>query len=391
MALNEQSTDQALLDAEHELWRTSFSYIKSMAVKSALDLGLADAIDHHGGAATLPQIVDKVKVHPSKVSCLRRLMRVLTVSGIFSIQQRQNVVPPAIANGNGAATSNGNGPATTNGNGAATTNGTDSAAEPLYALTPVSRLLVGSRNLVSIMSMILDPAFITPFLGIGAWFEHALPDPCIFRQQHGVALWKMANKNPAFDALINDGMVSDSSFIMEIAIRECGEVFQGITSLMDVAGGLGAASQVISKAFPGMECTVMDLGHVVAKAPTCTAVKYVVGDMFESIPPADAVFIKWVLHDWGHKDCVKILKNCKKSIPSRENGGKVIIMDIVVGAGPSGVKHKELQVLFDLYMTIVDGIERDEQEWEKIFQEAGFSGYQILPVLGFRSIIEVYP
>jgi hypothetical protein len=102
----------------------------------------------------------------------------------------------------------------------------------------------------------------------------------------------MAEKDPAFDALINDAMVSDSSFIMEIAIRECGEVFQGITSLMDVAGGLGAASQVISKAFPGMECTVMDLGHVVAKAPTGTAVKYVAGDMFESVPPADAVFIK---------------------------------------------------------------------------------------------------
>ncbi|XP_051209901.1 O-methyltransferase ZRP4 [Lolium perenne] len=407
MALNGHSIDQALLDAEHELWRTSFSYIKSMAIKSALDLRLADAIDHHGGAATLPQIVARVKVHPSKVPCLRRLMRVLTVSGVFSIQQQQNVVPSATTNGNGAATANGNGAVTTNGNGAATANGngvattngngtatangTDAAAELLYALTPVSRLLVGSRNLVSMMSMILDPTFITPYLGMGAWFEHALPDPCIFRQQHGVALWKMAEKDPAFDALINDAMVSDSSFIMEIAIRECGEVFQGITSLMDVAGGLGAASQVISKAFPGMECTVMDLGHVVAKAPTGTAVKYVAGDMFESVPPADAVFIKWVLHDWGHDDCVKILKNCKKSIPSRENGGKVIIMDIVVGAGPSGVKHKELQVLFDLYMTIVDGIERDEQEWKKIFQEAGFSGYQILPVLGFRSIIEVYP
>jgi hypothetical protein len=66
-------------------------------------------------------------------------------------------------------------------------------------------------------------------------------------------------------------------------------------------------------------------------------------------------------------------------------------MDIVVGAGPSGLKHAELHVLFDLYMTIVDGIERDEQEWEKIFLEAAFSGYKIIPVLGFRSIIEVYP
>uniref|UniRef100_A0ACD5U1R4 Uncharacterized protein n=1 Tax=Avena sativa TaxID=4498 RepID=A0ACD5U1R4_AVESA len=385
MALNGQSTDQTLLDAEQELWRTSFSYIKSMAVKSALDLRLADAIDHHGGAATLPQIVARVAVQPSKVPCLRRLMRVLTVSGVFSVQQHQIVLPVAVANGNG------NGAAITNGNGAATANGNGTASEPLYALTPVSRLLVGSRSLASIMSMILDPAFITPFLGIGAWFEHPLPDRCIFRQQHGVALWKMADKNPAFDALINDGMVSDSSFIMEIAIRECGEVFQGITSLMDVAGGFGAASQVISKAFPGLECTVMDLGHVVAKAPTGTAVKYVVGDMFESVPPADAVFIKWVLHDWGHEDCIKILKNCKKSIASRENGGKIIIMDIVVGAGPSGEKHKELQVLFDMYMTIVDGIERDEHEWKKIFLEAGFSGYKIIPVLGFRSIIEVYP
>lgn len=102
-------------------------------------------------------------------------------------------------------------------------------------------------------------------------------------------------------------------------------------------------------------------------------------------------FIQWVLHDWGHEDCVKILKNCKKSIPPREKGGKVIIIDIVIGAGPSHVKHRELQSMFDLYIMIVDGIERDEQEWEKIFLEAGFSGYKIIPVLGFRSIIEVYP
>ncbi|XP_044962726.1 O-methyltransferase ZRP4-like [Hordeum vulgare subsp. vulgare] len=372
MALTVKSTcDQALLEAEHELWRTTFSYIKSMALKSALDLRLADAIHHHGGAATLPQIVARATVHPSKIPCLRRLMRTLTVSGVFSVVQQQDVVYPATSLNNG----------TCNGGG----------AEPLYALTPVSRLLVGSRNLASIITMLLSPNFVTPFLGIGAWFEHSLPDPCIFTQTHGEALWKMADHDATFDALINDAMVSDSCFIMDIAIRECGEVFQGISSLMDVGGGLGAAAQAISKAFPRLECTVMDLGHVVAKAPAGTDVKYVAGDMFESIPPADAVFLKWVLHDWGHEDCVKILKNCKKSIPPREKGGKVIIIDIVIGAGPSHVNHQELQSMFDLYIMIVDGIERDEQEWEKIFLEAGFSGYKIIPVLGFRSIIEVYP
>ena len=47
--------------------------------------------------------------------------------------------------------------------------------------------------------------------------------------------------------------------------------------------------------------------------------------------------------------------------------------------------------MFDLYMTLVNGIERDEQEWKSIFFEAGFSDYKISPVLGARSIIEVYP
>ena len=47
--------------------------------------------------------------------------------------------------------------------------------------------------------------------------------------------------------------------------------------------------------------------------------------------------------------------------------------------------------MFDLYMTIINGIERDEQEWKSIFFEAGFSDYKISPVLGARSIIEVYP
>ncbi|EMS45260.1 O-methyltransferase ZRP4 [Triticum urartu] len=345
MALTGQSTDdQAVLDAEHELWATTFSYIKSMALKSALDLRLADAIHHHGGAATLPQIVARVAVHPSKVLCLRRLMRTLTVSGVFSVVQQEDVVVPAAPVNNGTC------------NGAV-------AAEPF-------------------------PVLVAPFLGIGAWFQHALPDPCLFEQAHGEALWEMSGHDAALDALINSAMVSDSRFIVDIAVRESGDVFRGISSLVDVGGGLGAAAQVISEAFPHLQCSVLELEHVVSKAPAGTCVKYVAGDMFESVPPADAVFLKSVLHDWDDEKCVKILKTCRKAIPPREAGGKVIIIDIVVGADK---KHGEVHALLDLYIMFINGVERDEQEWSKIFLEAGFSGYKIIPVLGFRSIIEVYP
>uniref|UniRef100_A0ACD5U1Q6 Uncharacterized protein n=1 Tax=Avena sativa TaxID=4498 RepID=A0ACD5U1Q6_AVESA len=355
MALNGQSTDQALLDAEQELWTTSFSHIKSMALKSALDLRLADAIDHHSGAATLHQIVARVTLHPSKIPCLRRLMRVLTLSSVFTIQQA------------------------------------DGAGDSLYALTPVSRLLVGSRSSASIMAFVLNPVLVTPFLGIGAWFQHALPDPCIFEHTHGEALWEMAGKDATLDALINKAMVSDSGFIMDVAVREAGDVFRGLSSLVDIGGGLGAAAQVISETFPHVECSVLDLEHVVSNAPVGTNIKYVAGDMFESVPPANAAFLKSVLHDWDDEKCVKILESCRKAIPPREVGGKVIIIDIVVGAGLQDKKHTEVHALLDMYIMFINGIERDEQEWSKIFVEAGFSDYKITPVLGFRSIIEVYP
>ena len=97
------------------------------------------------------------------------------------------------------------------------------------------------------------------------------------------------------------------------------------------------------------------------------------------------------MHDWGDADCVKILKNCKKAIPAE--GGKVIILDIVVGAGSSSSDRKnvETQCLFDLFIMFINGAERDEREWKKIIFEAGFRSYKIIPVLGIRSIIEVYP
>lgn len=97
------------------------------------------------------------------------------------------------------------------------------------------------------------------------------------------------------------------------------------------------------------------------------------------------------MHDWVDSKCVTILKNCKKAIPPRDAGGKVIIVDTVVGAGPSNLKHRETQVLYDLFFMMVNGIERDEQEWRKIIFEAGFTDYKIIAVLGVRSIIELYP
>jgi hypothetical protein len=114
----------------------------------------------------------------------------------------------------------------------------------------------------------------------------------VFETKHGQAIWDLADQNQAFGDMFNEAMVSDSSFIMNIVTKECGGIFEGVTSLVDVAGGLGGAAQAIAKAFPHVACSVLDLPHVVANAPASTDVKYIAGDMFESIPPANSVFLK---------------------------------------------------------------------------------------------------
>lgn len=101
--------------------------------------------------------------------------------------------------------------------------------------------------------------------------------------------------------------------------------------------------------------------------------------------------MQYVLHDWNDQDCIKILTQCKKAICSRqETGGKVIIIDVVVGS-PSKIMF-EAQVAIDLLMMVATGgKERDEHEWHKIFMEAGFKHYKIRPAVGFLSVIELYP
>ena len=92
---------------------------------------------------------------------------------------------------------------------------------------------------------------------------------------------------------------------------------------------------------------------------------------------------------------MKILKLSKEAIPSKEEGGKVIIIDMVVNNCNNQKKDNsvETQLFFDmLMMVMLAGKERNEKEWAKLFKAAGFNGgFKITPILGLKSVIEVFP
>jgi hypothetical protein len=86
---------------------------------------------------------------------------------------------------------------------------------------------------------------------------------------------------------------------------------------------------------------------------------------------------------------VKILAQCKKAVPSREEGGRVIVIDIVVDSSSESTHEAEL--LMDVAMMVTtNGRQRDEADWGDIFTKAGFSGYNIVNKLGARGVFEVF-
>ena len=79
---------------------------------------------------------------------------------------------------------------------------------------------------------------------------------------------------------------------MNLVVKDYKPFYEGLGSLVDVGGGIGTVARIISEAFPHMKCIVLDLPHVVANLRDSKNLKFVGGDMFQYIPPADAILFK---------------------------------------------------------------------------------------------------
>uniref|UniRef100_M1AVK2 O-methyltransferase n=1 Tax=Solanum tuberosum TaxID=4113 RepID=M1AVK2_SOLTU len=323
----EEKTRQVLSGHAHIL-NLSLSFINTMSLKCAIQLGIPDIIHSHGRAMTLSDLVNTLSINKSRgQDCVYRLMRILIHAGLFIEEEEEG-----------------------------------------YLLTPNSRLLLKDEplSLVPLVYSGLDPNSMDPFHYLSQWFQN--DDSCTpFASIYGKSLYEYAEKEPILNHLLNKGMASDARLVMSVLIQNGkGLLFQGLKSLWTLRGHWNWLEGSKNLNFVG-------------------------GDMFNSIPCADAVLLKWILHNWEDEDCIKILKKCKEAIPSKENGGRVIIIEIVMDQNKDD-KLYETQLFYDmLMMVLLGGKERSEQEWAKLFFDAGFSDYNIIPILGLRSVIEVYP
>lgn len=246
--------------------------------------------------------------------------------------------------------------------------------ERLYGLAPVCEFLTKNEDGVSMAPLVLmnqDKVLIE------SWFhlKDAVLDGGIpFNKAYGMTAFEYHGTDPRFNKVFNQGMSNHSTIIMKKILEEY-EGFHGLESIVDVGGGTGATLNMIIAKYPAIKGFNFDLPHVVEDAPSYPGVEHVGGDMFVSVPKGDAIFMKWICHDWSDEHCHKILKKCHEALP--ENG-KVMLAECILPDAPDTGLSTKNTVHVDVIMLAHNpgGKERTEKEFEALAKGAGFKGFQ---------------
>ncbi|KAH9784017.1 Flavone 3'-O-methyltransferase 1 [Citrus sinensis] len=229
----------------------------------------------------------------------------------------------------------------------------------LYSLAPVSAYFVrNNQNGASLrpyMAWCLDKVL------MDCWFrlkEQILEGGIAFNKVHGMHKYDYLGVDSRFNDAYNNGMLSHTSVVME-KILESYKGFEHVKQLVDVGGGLGAA-----------------LNMIISKYPHIKGIEHVGGDLFESVPEADTIFIKvicWVLNAFDDEQSLKLLKNCYKALP---DGGKLLNVNGTIPEVPENsatsreISHLDIICLIQ----VPHGRERTKQEYSDLAIKAGFKG-----------------
>ncbi|KAL0736823.1 hypothetical protein Bca4012_013033 [Brassica carinata] len=197
-----------------------------------------------------------------------------------------------------------------------------------------------------------------------------------FTSAHGKSFFEYTCSNEQFGEMFN-GAISEASRLTMKKVLEVYRGFEHVNTLVDVGGGNGTAISLVISKYPHIKGINLDLACVIADAPLYPGVEHDSGDMFVEIPKGDAMFLKWILHCWNDEDCVKILKNCRRSLSET---GKVIIVDVLKPTQPNiNDLYSNNAFAKDMVMCtfLSGGRERSLPEFQTLAFDSGFRRFQI--------------
>lgn len=338
----------------------AYSIVNPSVLKCALRLKIPDIIwkAGHDVALSVHQIASQLPSEAPDVDALCRILTYLSTMGIL-----QTIKP---------------------------TEGISAPMNMKYALTNLTKTYfisqdINSLSLVPFVLLQTHPVF------VAAWdhiHERVLHGGDNFKNSsgNGKDFWNFAASDPEFNAIFNAGMVSLAKVGMTETLATY-DGFKDINTLVDLVGGHGEVLSLITAAYPHIHAIIYDLPHVIATAPALPGIQHISGNPFESVPSADAIFMKHFLHIWDDELCIKLLNNCYQAVPHK---GKLIIAEAVLDITDDSDMIGSGKVIHAFMLNLSSGgRERTREQWNELLKAAGFSLSKIVGKKGtLTKIIE---
>jgi SAM-dependent methyltransferase len=154
--------------------------------------------------------------------------------------------------------------------------------------------------------------------------------------------------------------------------------WRGDETVVDVGGGNGSLLARFLAERPQMHGVVFDLPETVRDESLFgERLRFVDGSFFESVPSGDVYLLVTILHDWDDEHAAAILRTIRTAATPE---ARLVILDAVVPPGNDPVGAKWLDLLM---LTLLDGRERDEEQWRTLLAAGGFE-----PVRFHEAMIE---
>ncbi|KAF3793441.1 hypothetical protein EJ110_NYTH03560 [Nymphaea thermarum] len=208
-----------------------------------------------------------------------------------------------------------------------------------------------------------------------------------FKMAHGVAAYEYYVRDSACNSLMQRATSGVSVPFMR-ALLESYDGFgsKGLKTVVDVGSSTGSCLVMILERYPGLHGINFDLPEVVADAPQYQGVTHVGGNMFESVPAGDAIFMKWILAGFSDEECHKIMENCHRALPEK---GKLILCEPVAPENTDDSVRTRALLVGDIFlMAMYKSLHRAESEYRKYGEAAGFSNFRSLDVDPYFTVME---
>ena len=170
--------------------------------------------------------------------------------------------------------------------------------------------------------------------------------------------------------------------------------FSNCKKIIAIAGGEGTLISSILKAQTHLKGIIFDQPYVAEEAKTLLEKEGIAnrcetmgGDMFKSVPPGGDIYtLSYILIDWNDDKVATILKNIRTAIG--DTNGKLLVIDTII-APPNEYqwgKWLDLELLSFGY-----GGARTKEEFNKLFEKAGFHLARVLSIGTPVSVMELIP